>query len=108
MREEAVRPRIPRHGSQGLGELEAFARIFHLHVLGPLASLAQELRTVSDRTTPGITMLPFTLQGYCFFGWAGSSLLRRLFSSCEERGLLFAEVCRLLIEVTSLIVEHGL
>ena len=30
------------------------------------------------------------------------------FSSCGERGLLFVEVCRLLIAVASLVAEHGL
>ena len=30
------------------------------------------------------------------------------FSSCGERGLLFIAVCRLLIMVASLVVEHGL
>ena len=32
----------------------------------------------------------------------------RAFSSCSERGLLFIAVCRLLIVVASLVVEHGL
>ena len=32
----------------------------------------------------------------------------RAFSSCGERGLLFVVVCRLLIAVASLVVEHGL
>ena len=30
------------------------------------------------------------------------------FSSCGEWGLLFVAVCRLLIAVASLVVEHGL
>ena len=66
---------------------------------------------MSNRTTPGMTLLYFTLQGYfsfSFFGCAGSSLLRGLLSSCEERGLLFVEVCRLLTVVTSLVKEHRL
>ena len=60
----------------------------------------------------------FLYNFYLFlFGWAGSLLLCRLFSSCSERGLLsscckwgllFVEVCGLLTEVTPLIVEHGL
>ena len=33
---------------------------------------------------------------------------RGLFSSCGQRGLLFIAVCRLLIAVASLVVEHGL
>ena len=42
------------------------------------------------------------------FGCAGSSLLHRLFSSCSEWGLLFVEVCGLLIVVASLVADHGL
>ena len=38
--------------------------------------------------------------GLCCRAWA--------FSSCGERGLLFAAVRRLLIAVASLVVEHGL
>ena len=34
--------------------------------------------------------------------------MRGLFSSCGERGLLFVVVRRLLIEVASLVAEHGL
>ena len=30
------------------------------------------------------------------------------FSSCGEQGLLFVEVCGLLIAVASLVAEHGL
>ena len=40
-------------------------------------------------------------------GCAKSSLLCRLFSTCGEHGLLFLAMCRLLIEVASL-VENGL
>ena len=39
---------------------------------------------------------------------AGSSLLRGLFSSYDQRGLLFNAVLGLLIEVASLVAEHGL
>ena len=39
---------------------------------------------------------------------AGSSPLRGLFSSCDQRGLLFNAVLGLLIEMASLVVEHGL
>ena len=42
------------------------------------------------------------------FGYAVSLLLRRLFSSCNERGLLLAVVFGLLIAVASLVAEHGL
>ena len=33
---------------------------------------------------------------------------KRIFSSCGKRGPLFTEVCGLLVEVVSLVVEHGL
>ena len=42
------------------------------------------------------------------FGYAVSLLLRRLFSSCNERGLLLAVVFGLLIAVASLVAQHGL
>ena len=38
--------------------------------------------------------------GLCCCAWA--------FSSCGKRGLLFVAVCGLLIEVASLVAEHGL
>ena len=49
------------------------------------------------------------LKFYLFiYGCAGSLGLCRFFSSCGEQGLLFIAVCRLLIAVTSLVVEHRL
>ena len=42
------------------------------------------------------------------FGCAGSSLLHRLFSSCEEQGLFFVAVRRLLTTVASVVAEHRL
>ena len=36
-----------------------------------------------------------------------SLLLRGLFSGCRKQGLLFVEVCGLLIAVASLVAEHG-
>ena len=39
---------------------------------------------------------------------AGYSPLRGLFSSCDQRGLFFNAVLGLLIEMASLVVEHGL
>ena len=55
-----------------------------------------------------ILFFNFYLFIYLFFGCIGSSLLRVGFlSSCGERGLLFVAVRRLLIEVASLIAEHG-
>ena len=41
-------------------------------------------------------------------GCAGPSLLRGLFSSCDEWGLLALVACRLLTAVPSLATEHGL
>ena len=41
-------------------------------------------------------------------GCAGSSLLCALLSSCGEQELLFVAICRLLIMVASLLVEHRL
>ena len=45
---------------------------------------------------------------YLFLAVLGLRCCAWAFSSCGEQGLLFVEVCRLLIEVTSLVVEHGL
>ena len=45
---------------------------------------------------------------FIIFGCVGSSLLRGLFSSWGERGLLFIAVHGLLIAVASLVAEHGL
>ena len=45
---------------------------------------------------------------YFTFGCAGSSVLRRLFSSYIEQGLSLDAVLRLLISVTSLVAEHRL
>ena len=53
-------------------------------------------------------MIAFSLVLFFFFDSVGSSLLRGLFSSCGERGLLFVVVHRLLIAVASLVAEHGL
>ena len=42
------------------------------------------------------------------YGYAGSLLLHRLFSGCGKKGLLFIVVCRLLIEMASLVVDYRL
>ena len=52
--------------------------------------------------------LLFLIFFFFFFGYAGSLLLHRLFSSCSEGGYSLVAACRLLIVVTSLVVEHGL
>ena len=49
--------------------------------------------------------LPFYITLF-FFGRAGSLLLRGLFCSCAEQGLLSS--CRLLSALAALAVEHGL
>ena len=41
-------------------------------------------------------------------GHAGSSMLHRLFSSCDKQGLLFTVVHGLLTAVAPLVAEHGL
>ena len=43
-----------------------------------------------------------------FLAALGLSCCARAFSSCGERGLLFVVVSGLLIEVASLVAEHGL
>ena len=45
---------------------------------------------------------------YLFLAVLGLRCCTRAFSSCSERGLLFVAVHRLLIEVASLVTEHGL
>ena len=45
---------------------------------------------------------------FLFFGYAGSSLLRGLFSSYGKPELLFTAVHRLLIVMASLVAEHRL
>ena len=45
---------------------------------------------------------------YLFLAVLGLCCCMRAFSSCGERGLLFIEVCGLLIAVASLVAEHGL
>ena len=48
------------------------------------------------------------LNFYLFLAALGLRCCTRAFSSCVEQGLLFVAVCGLLIEVASLVVEHGL
>ena len=45
---------------------------------------------------------------YLFMAVLGLLCCARAFSSCGEWGLFFVMVCRLLIVVASLVVEHGL
>ena len=45
---------------------------------------------------------------FFFFGIAASSLLRRLFSSCDDWGYSLAVVGGLLTVVASFVAEHGL
>ena len=54
-------------------------------------------------------VIPQYLRFYLFiYGSAGSLLLRGLFSSCGEQGVLFTAVHGLLTVVASLFVEQGL
>ena len=50
----------------------------------------------------------FFKKNYFFFGYAGSLLLRGLFLSSREQGLLFVAVCGLLIVVTARLAGHRL
>ena len=45
---------------------------------------------------------------YLFLAVLDLHCCAQAFSSCSERGLLFAVVCGLLIAVASLVAEHGL
>ena len=45
---------------------------------------------------------------FLFLAALGLRCCARAFSSCGEQGILFVEVCGLLIVVASLVVEHGL
>ena len=50
----------------------------------------------------------FILFMYLFLAVLGLRCCVQAFSSCGEQGLLFVALCRLLIAVASLLVEHGL
>ena len=52
------------------------------------------------RKCPYVIYLIFGCPGPCCWAWA--------FSGCSEQGLLFIEVCRLLIAMASLVAEHRL
>ena len=49
-----------------------------------------------------------SLSIYLFLAALGLRCCAQAFSSCDEWGLLFVAVRRLLIAVASLVVEHGL
>ena len=67
---------------------------------------------------PGAIPIPTTPKGdvffkkislfYLFLAMLGLRCCAQAFSSCGEQGLLFMVVCGLLIEVASLVAEHGL
>ena len=61
---------------------------------------------VFDHTTPAPFLYHIVFFFLIFVGRAGSLLLRGLFCSCAEQGLLSS--CRLFSAVASLIVERGL
>ena len=48
------------------------------------------------------------MYSFLVFGYAGSSLLRGLFSSCGKPELLFIAVHRLLIVMASVVADHRL
>ena len=50
----------------------------------------------------------FILFIYLFLAALGLRCCTRAFSSCDQQGLLFVVVRRLLIAVASLVAEHGL
>ena len=54
------------------------------------------------------TFWVISLSLFFFLAVLGLRCCARAFSSCGERGLLFVEVCGLLIVVASLVAEHGL
>ena len=57
---------------------------------------------------PQVLFFFFNLFIYYFWLHWVFVAVRRLFSSCGERGLLFVAVCRLLIAVASLVAEYRL
>ena len=50
----------------------------------------------------------FLINLFIYLAVLGLHCCAQAFSSCGEQGLLFVAVCRLLIVVASLVVEHGL
>ena len=88
----------------------------HFLPLHPVAML----RTIKPAPTPGSPPLRVTLVYvlsffkfilfylFLFLAALGLRCCAQAFSSCGERGLPFAAVCRLLIAVVSLVAEHGL
>ena len=75
------------------------------HWLHPPQRRGMICLSFKDKTVP---LAVFLFLYFFILGCAGSSLPRRLFSSCGEWGLLFVEVCGLLLAVPSLLAEHGL
>ena len=55
-----------------------------------------------------LSYLYFLFFLYLFLAVLGLCCCARAFSSCSKQGLFFVVVCRLLIAVASLVVEHGL
>ena len=110
-------PPIPSHLSSlmfPLGERIPTSLSWRRSVRGPLLNPhwlhpPQRREMICLSFKDKMVSLPVFLFLYSFiFGCAGSSLLHRLFSSCSEWGLLFVEVCGLLIAVASLVADHGL
>ena len=62
----------------------------------------------AERTQEVMHVMHLLFKICIYFGCAGSSLLRRLFSSCREWGYSLVAVHGLLTAVTSLVAGHGL
>ena len=60
------------------------------------------------KSSPDLFQQSFLKFIYLFLAALGLRCCTQAFSSCGDRGLLFVAVSGLLIEVASLIVEHGL
>ena len=71
------------------------------HVLAIVNSAAMDIGVHAS-------FFKFTFIIYLFLAALGLHCCVRAFSSCSERGLLFAVVRRLLIAVASLVAEHRL
>ena len=71
--------------------------------LMPLPIPACVLQALQEPQSPFLTLFI-----YSFIFALGLHCCGQAFSSCSEQGLLFLAVCRLLIVVASLVVEHGL